>query len=284
MEEEDSSPLLAHDDDDVDEVDGEGIKEPKKKLDFQDPVLEAIGEFGPYQAWLCFLGFLLNLVHSWLSLSLKFVGMKTDYTCVEGDTTWDTNAEGRDECRAFSGNSSRECSQWTYDSTQFKNTIVERWGLVCERGGDGNMAQSVFFFGCLIGVFLAGLLADRLGRKPVCMGLLSTFILAGVLGGLTSSWPVWLVLRFVVGAASIGMVTVRYTIQVEMVGSSWRSWANTATSTGWVAGYMSLPVLAYCLPDMRHMEVVIGLSGLPLLLLLASCHPEFPDGFLLQER
>ena len=43
--------------------------------------------------------------------------------------------------------------------------------------------------------------------------------------------------------------------QVEMVGSSWRSWANTATSTGWVAGYMSLPVLAYCLPDMRHMEV-----------------------------
>ena len=40
-----------------------------------------------------------------------------------------------------------------------------------------------------------------------------------------------------------------------MVGSSWRSWANTATSTGWVAGYMSLPVLAYCLPDMRHMEV-----------------------------
>ena len=46
MEEEDSSPLLAHEDDDVD---GEGVNEPKKKLEFQDPVLEAIGEFGPYQ-------------------------------------------------------------------------------------------------------------------------------------------------------------------------------------------------------------------------------------------
>ena len=56
--EEDSSPLLAHDDDDVDEVDGEGIKEPKKKLDFQDPVLEAIGEFGPYQVI-----FIWTLVH-----------------------------------------------------------------------------------------------------------------------------------------------------------------------------------------------------------------------------
>ena len=42
-----------------------------------------------------------------------------------------------------------------------------------------------------------------------------------------------------------------------MVGSSWRSWANTATSTGWVAGYMSLPVLAFILPDMRHMEVSV---------------------------
>ena len=60
----------------------------------------------------------------------------------------------------------------------------------------------------------------------------------------------------------------------------WRSWANTLTSTGWVEGYMTLPFLAYCVPNMRMMEVFIGLSSFPLLLLLVFCHPESPKWLL----
>ena len=37
------------------------------------------------------------------------------------------------------------------------------------------------------------------------------------LGGLVTSFHLWLCLRFIVGAASIGMVTVRYTIQVRFL-------------------------------------------------------------------
>lgn len=241
----------------------------------EDLVIDSIGSFGPYHLWLCLLGFLLNVVHSWLSLSLKFVGLAPKFTC--GD--WDplTNASS---CERLSDNTLHHCSRYIFSEDEVKETIVERWGLVCEKAGLENVAQSVFFAGCLIGVFLAGILADLLGRKFVCIILVLCFAVTGVLGGLVTNWYVWLALRFLVGAASIGMVTVRYTIQVEMTGGSWRSWANTMSSTGWVLGYMTLPVLAYLIPNMRHMEVFIGISSTPLLLLLIFCHPESPRWLL----
>ena len=123
---------------------------------------------------------------------------------------------------------------------------------MCSKAGLENVAQSVFFAGCLVGVFLAGLLADYLGRKvfisptgpknPISLSLpegwrgyflsrsklsmnscqvvvvvlVLVMMVTGVAGGLVSSWPLWLVLRFTVGAASIGMISVRYTIQVGL--------------------------------------------------------------------
>jgi OCT family organic cation transporter-like MFS transporter 4/5 len=240
----------------------------------EDIVTETIGSFGPYQLWLCLLGFLLNVVHCWLSLSLKFVGLVPSFVCGEGDSV------GNSTCEMLMGNMTKPCTSFIFSKEEVEDTIVERWGLVCDKGGLENVAQSVFFTGCLVGVFLAGLMADMMGRKVVCVVLATTFLVSGVLGGLVTSWYVWLMLRFVVGAASIGMVTVRYIIQVEMIGGMWRSWANTFTSTGWVVGYMTLPILAYTIPNMRQMEVFIGLSSLPLLLLLVFCHPESPRWLL----
>ena len=286
---------------DLDEDENVDDKKKRTKIKGQggkdcDPVLDVIGEFGPYQAWLCFVGFLMNMVHAWLSLSLKFVGMKTKIVCLEPSDENPPDQEENDQCNVYSGGSTKPCTAWSYDETDFKGSIVERWNLVCDKGGEENIAQSVFFAGCLVGVFLAGQASDRYGRKPITIALLVVFIASAYAGGVVTSWPVWLSLRFVVGAASIGMVTVRYTIQVmvsfscfvaqstmiqvEMIGSSWRSYANTATSCGWVAGYITLPLLAYVMQDMHQLEIVIGLSMFPILLLIVFCHPESPKWLL----
>jgi MFS family permease len=60
----------------------------------------------------------------------------------------------------------------------------------------------------------SGLLADRYGRLRVVVTLIVAYLLTGLAGGLTTSLHLWLVLRFLMGAASIGMHTVRYTLQV----------------------------------------------------------------------
>lgn len=243
------------------------------KEEGEDLVTDTMGQFGRYQIWVCLLGFLLTVVHSWLSLSLKFVGLAPEFRCGEGEP-------GPDRCTAYTANTTRPCNVFVFDQEEVRHTIVERWGLVCSKAGLENVAQSVFFAGCLVGVFLAGLLADYLGRKVVVVVLVLVMMVTGVAGGLVSSWPLWLVLRFTVGAASIGMISVRYTIQVELVGGRWRTWANTFSGSGWVVGYMSLPVLAYTVQDMRRMEMLLGLALLPLLLLLVFCHPESPRWLL----
>jgi hypothetical protein len=73
MEEEEEEKLLEKEKeegkDEGKEVEGEeceGIKE--RKDNETDPLIEAIGEFGRYQLLVCFVGFLFNISHSWLSL------------------------------------------------------------------------------------------------------------------------------------------------------------------------------------------------------------------------
>jgi len=60
----------------------------------------------------------------------------------------------------------------------------------------------------------SGLLVDRYGRLRVVVTLIVAYLLTGLAGGLTTSLYLWLGLRFLMGAASIGMHTVRYTLQV----------------------------------------------------------------------
>jgi len=286
---EDVQQLLQEDlEDDDENVEFENISIPpdsKSPRIEDDPVLDTIGNFGPYQLWLCFLGFCLTIVHSWQSLSLKFVGMKPKFRCAEGDDSsnqWETGS-GIRGCTAVFGNNSRPCQKFIFDQSEVQSSIVQRWSLVCDNAGLENVAQSVFFSGGLVGVFLAGVLADKIGRKSVCLTLVLTFLITAVLGGLVNRWWVWLGLRFIVGAASIGMTTVRYTIQVEMIGSNWRTWANTISSSGWVVGYMTLPVLAYTIPNMKTLEVFIGFAVTPFLFMY-WCHPDSPKWLITDKQ
>lgn len=248
----------------------------------KDPIIEAIGEFGRYQLFVCCVGLLIMIPHSWLSLSLKFVARRTNFTCSsEGhhphhlsvvDPYYDNSCS--------SGHSNQTpCTSFLFDESQFRATIIQRWSLVCDKDGLESVAQSVFFAGCLAGVFLAGVLADRFGRLVVSVCLVLVYVVAGVGGGLTSSLATWLLLRFIMGAASIGMTTVRYTMQMELVSTNLRTWSSMMGGLGWNIGYMSLPVLAYYLPDMTSLEVVIGLAGLPFLSLY-WLHTESPRWLL----
>lgn len=239
------------------------------EADSKDPLLATIGEFGLYQFYVCLVGFFFHIPHTWCSLSLKFVGMKTNFTCAD---------VGSSNSSCF-GSNGAACQNFVYDQSQFRSTIIERWDLVCDREGLDSISQSVFFAGCLFGVFIAGVLADSFGRKPVLMTLIITFTISGVLGGITHSFYIWLALRFILGAASIGMSSVRFTIQVEIVGSKYRTWGNMLGGLGWSVAYMLLPAMAYIIPDMSHLEIVIGLCGLPFLSLY-WLYPESPKWLL----
>jgi hypothetical protein len=73
MEEEEEEKLLEKENEEEgeekEEGEGEDCDEKKERKDNEtDPLIEAIGEFGRYQLLVCFVGFLFNIPHSWLSL------------------------------------------------------------------------------------------------------------------------------------------------------------------------------------------------------------------------
>ena len=80
----------------------------------------------------------------------------------------------------------RACTEWTYDRSVFTNTIVQDFNLVCDRKSWKNVAQMVYFFGLIFGVFGAGLLSDKFGRKAT-LGPIG--IALGTVGLITAAMP-----------------------------------------------------------------------------------------------
>jgi len=267
---EDEEPLLEVDDSEEEITDG-GDK-------IKDPILDVIGNFGKYQLGISLVGLLQHLVHCWQSLCLKFVGFQPKFTCREGVEG------GADHCRATWENGTvTDCTKFSFDEADFTNTIAQRWLLVCQNQGISNIAQSVFFAGCLVGVFVSGVLSDRCGRRPVMLALTLSTVMSGICCYLTTSIYVWLVSTFIRGASTIGATTVRFVIQIEMVGGKAKVWSNVVGGVGWVAGYMTLPVVAWLVHDQAKTEAVIALCMVPVLA-LCWCYPESPRWLLAEKR
>lgn len=53
-------------------------------------------------------------------------------------------------------------------ATEFgENSVVTEWGLICEKRYLTLLGPTVYYVGVLMGAWIAGLLADRIGRLPV---------------------------------------------------------------------------------------------------------------------
>ena len=153
-----------------------------------------------------------------------------------------------------------------------------------------------------MGVFVSGVLSDRCGRRPVMLALTLSTVMSGICCYLTTSIYVWLVSTFIRGASTIGATTVRFAllvsrhcenvpyslfcrfvIQIEMVGGKAKVWSNMIGAFGWVAGYMTLPVVAWLVHDQAKTEAVIALCMVPVLA-LCWCYPESPRWLLAEKR
>ena len=170
------------------------------------------------------------------------------------------------------------CNKWDYDTSQFQNTIIEKWDLVCTNKIMSKIASFVFFAGTGVGVFFAGILADKIGRhRTICLFIL-LFIAAGFASAFAPSIELWMVARFFWGAASLGLRSVKMVSALELVGSTWRAIICVGfVEGGWTFGYLSLPLISWLLPNAFHLQVFIACAFLPILpaFLLISESPKW---------
>ncbi|XP_071956854.1 organic cation transporter protein-like [Antedon mediterranea] len=263
----------------------EKIVFPEMKL---DDVLATIGEFGPYQLWVYHWYCMLNFSVAFHHLGQVFLGGVSDHWCAIPENTNcsdSTNYGCQYQHFSFkipaddlstSINESNciqyvsyvnitedtpliECANsYEFDHSRYTSTIQEDFTLVCKGKTKVAFAQSIYFFGLLVGSVVMGSVADRIGRKPtliICAVMQSSF---GLALSFIQSFTAYCILRFIIATATIGIYLISFVMATELVGLKWRNVAGNVMPIYWSLGIMVLALFGYLVRDWRKLQIVLS--------------------------
>ncbi|KUE89619.1 MFS transporter [Cupriavidus necator H16] len=103
---------------------------------------------------------------------------------------------------------------------------------------------TMFFVGMLIGAFVFGRLADRIGRRPVLMMAVVIDAICGVASAFAPDFQWLLLLRFLTGIGVGGTLPVDYTMMAEFLPSDRRGRWLVLLESFWAVGTILLAILA----------------------------------------
>merc|ERR1712107_850474 len=131
------------------------------KMD-EDPVLDRIGNWGKWQAKKVAAFGLVGFFFGWQMLSMNLLLPEQDFWCVNEDCScleepsamgpssgqpplWFKDLEPSKTSKG--GESERWCVRWDYDRSDWPETVVSQFHLVCERDYLRSMSQSLYMAG-----------------------------------------------------------------------------------------------------------------------------------------
>ncbi|XP_056136456.1 solute carrier family 22 member 7-like [Lampris incognitus] len=146
---------------------------------------------------------------------------------------------------------------WVYDYTTFKSTLATQWDLVCDRRGENKATATIFFVGVMFGAIFFGSLSDRFGRRIMLLVSYISGLVFGVASALSTSFTMFMVLRFLTGFSITGIVIVSTVLNVEWVDIEHRKLVGVIDSLSWTFGSTVLPSIAYFVTDWRWLTISI---------------------------
>lgn len=134
--------------------------------------------------------------------------------------------------------------------------------------GERGLVATANLVGMAVGAVAWGTIADRVGRKKAFSLTLMIFALFSVLGALSPSWEVFLVLRFLAGVGLGGCIPVDYAIVSEFSPRRQRGRVLAAMDGWWPIGTTFAGLTATLLvPVTGNWRWMLALMVLPALLL-----------------
>ncbi|XP_060062784.1 organic cation transporter protein-like [Ylistrum balloti] len=174
-------------------------------------------------------------------------------------------------------------SEWVYMKNSRESTIVTEWDLVCDSSFLAKVATTVYFCGVMVGGLVFGILADKLGRKPVMLITLYVPILIGIGISFANSYHLFLILRFFQGAFMQGLQTSTFVLAMELFLPQYRGVAGAVLELCWGINVVTLAGVAYLFQSWRYIQLAITLPSL-LTLPYFWLIPESPRWLLTRHR
>ncbi|XP_041789522.1 solute carrier family 22 member 7-like [Chelmon rostratus] len=146
---------------------------------------------------------------------------------------------------------------WVYDNSTFKSTLATEWDLVCSRKGMNKATATVFFVGVMVAAPVFGFLSDRFGRRPLLLVSYLSSMLFAVLSSLSTSYIMFVIMRFFMGMSISGVSIITTVLNVEWVDIKHRTFAGVITSLDWTVGNWILVGMAYYVNDWRMLTLAV---------------------------
>lgn len=124
---------------------------------------------------------------------------------------------------------------------------------------------TLFFVGMLIGAFVFGRLADRIGRRPVLMTAILIDAAFGIASAFSNSFEMLLALRLLTGIGVGGTLPVDYTMMAEFLPARHRGRWLVLLESFWAVGTILLAILAYFAVAYGNTawQVIFFVTGIP---------------------
>lgn len=243
-----------------------------------EAVLDRLGGYGRYQV-LFFLGLgLVNVRAAWHVFVSLFVGATPAHHCtppanhsLNHSLPWAEASDGQmgwAECSMYRepglSNETTSCQNgWTYVwERDGESSIVSEWDLVCGDDYLSELALTMYMVGATCGTLLLTPLSDRWGRKTLLLACLWLQALVGLAAALVPSVLPFVVLQFFIGLTNMTISLCAYVLIVETFDKDTRELPALSLQFFWAGGLMLLALMAYLIPNWRHLELAVSLPQL----------------------
>ena len=136
------------------------------------------------------------------------------------------------------------------------------WNLSAEQMGWIGSLNSI---GMAVGALLFGVMADRMGRKNVFIATLLLFSIGSGVAAFTTTFALFLLLRFFIGMGLGGELPVASTLVAESVPKEKRGRVVVLLESFWAGGWLAAALISYFIIPKYGWQTALLISALPAL-------------------